>query len=257
MEAPVDLLRALADRAADTVDSMSIGDRSRAAGIGADGRPTRHVDREAEAAILDELDTRGVDLNVCSEELGRREADSSRTLVVDPVDGTRNAARGVPFYCVSLALTPGGVDDVDVGLVRNLATGDEFVAKRGEGARCNREPIETKPFDPDEAIFSPSGQDPAPALDAQRAQATHRRDMGAAALEICLVAQGALDAYIHTDAALRVVDIAAAQLILHEAGGKACRADGSRVDVALNPTDQTDLVAVGDPSLFADREVSA
>jgi fructose-1,6-bisphosphatase/inositol monophosphatase family enzyme len=251
----VELLRSLADAAEQAVRALSLPERQESAGIGADGLPARRVDREAEQAILGRLDGHDVDYRVCSEELGLRSGSDEYTLVVDPVDGTRNAANGIPFYCVSLALTPGGIGDVEVGLVRNLPTGDEFVAVEGQGAKLNGEPITTRPFDPEQAIRSPRAHGQAPALGPRVDEAQNVRELGAAALEVCLVAQGAMDAYIHPEEGLRVVDVAAAQLILREAGGAAARANGRELDIALDPQDRTDMIAVGDPSLFADREV--
>ena len=101
IDAPVqDLLTSLADAAAHAVATFD-GDPAAVVGRGAYGTPTQAIDRVAEAAILRRLESEGADLNVLSEEAGFVDRGGSRTLIVDPVDGTYNALRGIPFYATS------------------------------------------------------------------------------------------------------------------------------------------------------------
>src|SRR5579863_1661044 len=72
--------------------------------MGADGTPTEQLDRAAEAQILEFLETERLPWNVLSEEAGVIDRGGELTLVVDPVDGTHNALRGLPFYTISVAL---------------------------------------------------------------------------------------------------------------------------------------------------------
>lgn len=258
MDGDLELLRSMADRVEEAIGGLSLAERGEAAGIGADGLPARRIDRVAEDAIVDVLESAPVELDLCSEERGVVRAGAPRTLVADPVDGTRNARRGIPFYCVSLAVTPGGVPDVETALVRNLATGADFVAIRGEGAYRDGEPIQTAPYDPDQGIRSPIRADVADTVAAgPLEQAPHVRDLGAAALEMCMVAQGSIDAFLNLSEGLRVVDVAAATLIVEEAGGVVLEPDGSPPDVELDPAARTSLVAVGDERVLSDREVPA
>lgn len=258
MDGDLDLLRAMADGVEDAIEGMPFGERSEEAGIGADGLPAHRIDRVAEGIIFDMLEESPIELNVCSEEHGVEHVGAPRTLVVDPVDGTRNARRGIPFYCVSLAITSGGIGDVETALVRNIPAGQDYHAERGGGAYRDDEPIEVAEFDPEEAIRSPILRSPVDTVAAgPLEQAPYVRGLGAAALEMCMVAQGAMDAFLHLSEGLRVVDIAAGALIVEEAGGLVVAPDGSPPDVPLDPAARTSLVAVGDERVLSEPEVAA
>ncbi len=220
--ADIQLLR----RAAHAVrDALAKADPSRFGehhGMGADGTGTEFVDVVAERAIIATLDAAGSDLNILSEEAGRIDRGGSRTLVIDPVDGSTNAIRGIPFYCTSLAIASGEfLSTVDAGFVLNLPTGDEYAAVRGEGATLNGRPIHVPAFEgKDVALATSFGRyASARSLEISGRGGFNIRSLGAAALEICLVAHGAVDVYYFPRDILRVTDIAAAALVLREAGG--------------------------------------
>ncbi len=146
-------------------------------------------------------------------------------LVVDPIDGTSNLSRGVPFSAVSLAIANGRfMDDVYAGLVKNIFTGDEYFAYLGEGAYKNGSRIRvSKTLKTIDAFISLSIVHQYPGksrtLDLLR-YTNYPRHLGSAALEDCLVAEAVLDAHVDIRGSLRVFDIAASQLIVREAGGK-------------------------------------
>jgi fructose-1,6-bisphosphatase/inositol monophosphatase family enzyme len=254
----LELLRSMADEVEAAIGDLSLKERSEEAGIGADGLPAHRIDRVAEQAVFDVLEGSPAELNVCSEEHGVEEVGAPRTLIVDPVDGTRNARRGIPFYCVSLAITSGGLDRVEAALVRNIPANQDYVAVRGEGAYCDGEPISVSAFDPEEAIRSPILVSPVGTVAAgPLEQAPNVRGLGAAALEMCLVAQGSMDAFLHLTEGLRIVDVAAGLLIVEEAGGNVVAPDGSRPELPVDPSARTSLVAVGDETVLSDPEVAA
>ena len=217
-------------------------------GPGASGHRAKHVDVLAEREVLRVLEEAGNPFNVCSEEIGVVDHGADRTLIIDPVDGTLNAVRGIPFYCISLAVARTGVADVEHGLVRNLPTGDVYEARLGEGATLNGERIRTRPFDPKRAVRSPLPRAGiGTGLSDLVANARYVRGMGAAALEMALVAQGAMDVFVNVTTGLRIVDIAAATLIVREAGGAVVTPVGQPPDLGLDPAARTWLVAAGDP----------
>lgn len=241
------LLRRIADEVQALVDRTPDGEFGQPGGMGADGLPTAHVDRLAEDRVLGVLDESPLELNVCTEEAGWIDEGAERTLIVDPIDGTTNAVNGIPFYCVSLAIAGEGLGDVEVGLVRNLPTGDTYEAIRGEGARRNGEPIETSRWDSQTAIRSPiRAPERIPDVRGIVEQAPYVRGLGAAALEMALVAQGAMDVFLHLTGGLRIVDIAASTLLVEEAGGTVVTPDGARPEMPFDPTARTSLLAVGD-----------
>jgi len=186
-----------------------------------------------------------------SEEAGYVDRDGDKTLVLDPVDGTHNAIRGVPAYAVSMAIGRERLSDVEEGLVRDLVTGASFHARKGRGTTLNGRPIRVRRFVPDDSLFSVYlGTNAAPDAARVASKARRVRNLGAASLDMCLVARGAADLYyMHTavhETKLRVVDIAASTLIVREAGGAVETLDGGDVDLALRTGERTDLVAFGD-----------
>jgi len=220
-------------------------DFGRTHGMGADGTPTKVVDDLAERELLKLLEAHGNPWNMLSEEIGFVDNGSSRLLVADPIDGTRNICRGIPFYCIALALGSKTLDDVDVGLVRNLCSGDTFFARKGKGATLNGKPLQCPPFDSvDTVVATTLGKEARPEALSLVTQRYNVRSLGAAALEMCLVANGGLDFYYYGPRKLRVVDIAASTLIVREAGGFVMDIDGTdhlRMNLSLVP--RTNLIA--------------
>jgi fructose-1,6-bisphosphatase/inositol monophosphatase family enzyme len=230
----LELLRGIADDVAGVVDETPTRDFGREDGIGADGDPTAYVDRLAEERVLEAVEASQLDLNVCS------------------------AVRDIPFYCVSLAIARGGLGELEVGLVRNLATGDTYEAVAGEGAWRDSRQLSTGDFDPEDAVRSPIlDPDAIPGLVEEIRDVPYVRGLGAAALELALVAQGALDVFLHLRGGLRVVDIAASTLLIREAGGAVATPAGEAPEMPFDPTARTSLVAVGDPDLLSRAEVVA
>lgn len=228
MEA-IDLAHLLAGAAFDAWQDMEHRhDLDDVVGMGADGTPTSRADRDVEAAMLEIAAEH--QLNILSEEAGRVDHGGALTAVIDPVDGTRNAGRGIPFFCTSVAVGRDG--RLDAGVVVNLVTGDAYSAARGQGAALNGEPVRSRGFDPSDVAVALIA-DYADTTDVERLQRRdwHIRDLGSAALELCLVGTGALDAFHVPRPWLRVIDVAAGTLFVREAGGRVV-APGTRDDLA-------------------------
>ena len=244
------LLLQLADAVQSAVRDMA-EDPAEVLGSGADGAPSTRIDRVAEEAVLRLLDYEGTKINVLSEEAGFVDRKGDAVLVLDPIDGTHNALRGIPAYSVSLAIGRERLGDVNEGLVRDLVTGGTYYASQGHGAFLNGRPIHVRAHDPKDLLFSVylgTNAHPDGARVAGRARRV--RNLGAASLDLCLVARGAADLYyMHSavpEARLRVVDIAAGTLIVREAGGLVLDLEGTELDMPLTTEARTDLVALGD-----------
>ena len=244
------LLLELADAVQNAIAEIA-EDPAEVLGRGADGAPSTRIDRVAEAAVLRVLDYEETHLNVLSEEAGFVDRAGDATLVLDPIDGTLNALRGVPAYSVSMAIGRSRLADIEEGLVRDLVSSATYYAAKGQGAKLNGRPIRVRAYDPKDLLFSIYlGSNAHP--DAARIATLPRRvrNLGAASLDLCLVARGAADMYyMHSavvDTKLRAVDIAAGTLIVREAGGLVLGLDGRDLDLPLESTARTDLVAVGD-----------
>jgi fructose-1,6-bisphosphatase/inositol monophosphatase family enzyme len=192
---------------------------------------------------------------VLSEESGLTEMSANRGLVVlDPLDGSTNAARGVPWYATAMCLVDDG--GASAAWVVNHATGDVFTAERGGGARCNGLSVSvTSGVCLNEAIVGISG------LADHHYGWAQFRALGAAALDICGVASGMLDAWcdMSTDAH-GVWDYLAAVVICTEAGGVAVDAFGRDL-LALDPHERRTPVVAANPLLLeeilAERNRSA
>ena len=176
-------------------------------------RPTQYfLDLVADEVALRVL--RGAGFRVISEESGST-GEGKYTVVVDPIDGSTNCDRGIPFYATSLAVMSG--DEIVAGLVVNQATGSTYEAEKGSGATRDGASIHpSAQTDVSQSIMAFSG------FPSHHLGWAQYRALGAASLEICLVADGSLDAYgVAQQSTLNPWDYLAGLLILREAGGVA------------------------------------
>jgi myo-inositol-1(or 4)-monophosphatase len=186
-------------------------------GRGLGGDETTAVDKAAEDAILAHF--RELDVTIVSEEVGR--FGSGETIVViDPIDGSLNAKREIPFFSVSIAVAEGEtMGDVHFGYVYDFGSGEEWVGRRGELPTVDGRPVSLKPRDRIEILSFEATRTPLIAREAPKvAELAYRlRVMGSLALSLCHLAAGRVDAVCSLKAA-RAVDIAAAQLLVREQG---------------------------------------
>ncbi len=190
---------------------------------GEGGDDTTAIDAAAEDAVVRRLEATGADFVLVSEELGERTfgAGGAARVIVDPIDGSINAKRGIPFFGLSIAVAEGPtMDDVVFGFVYDFGSGEEWVARRGAGATLNGQPLgAVRPKDPIE-ILSFEGtttQFIAEKAAAMVGVARRLRVMGSLALSLCHLAAGRVDAVCSLKPA-RSIDIAAAQLLVREVG---------------------------------------
>jgi myo-inositol-1(or 4)-monophosphatase len=190
---------------------------------GVGGDDTTAVDQAAEDAVVERLAALGEDFVLVSEELGERTFGTGgpRRVVVDPVDGSVNAKRGIPFFSFSLAVADGPtMADVVFGYVHDFGTGEEWTAERDRGAFLNREPLGG--VGPKESIEILSFEGTTAVAIAEKIAGVldlvgRVRVMGSLALTLCHMAAGRVDAACSLKPA-RSVDIAAAQLLIRERG---------------------------------------
>ena len=176
------------------------------------------IDLVADAPAIEVLTANG--LGALSEESGHHHADRPITVVVDPVDGSTNASRRIPWYATSLCAVD--ADGALAALVVNQATGERFEATRGGGARCDGRPIApTMATDPAQAIVGLAGY-PDRHLGWRQFRA-----LGAAALDLCAVAAGRLDGYLDVTPSIHGPwDYLGGMLVCEEAGAHVADADG-------------------------------
>jgi myo-inositol-1(or 4)-monophosphatase len=194
-------------------------EREPVVGRGLGGDETTAIDRAAEDAILERIrESAG---SIVSEEVGRSGGEALPLVVVDPIDGSLNAKRGIPFFSLSIAVAEGEtMGDVVFGFVHDFGSGEEWTARRGEGAWLNGEALgAVRPKDEIEILSFEATRTSLVARDAPKvAGLAHRlRIMGSLALSLCHLAAGRVDAVCSLKPA-RSVDIAAGQLLCRELG---------------------------------------
>ncbi len=238
-------------------DLPNRGDREPVVAAGEGGDDTTAIDAAAERVILARF--AGLDTRIVSEEVGSS-GDGRWRIVVDPIDGSLNAKRGIPFFSLSVAVADGDtMGDVVFGYVYDFGSGEEWTATRGEGARLNGEPL--GPDRPKDRIEILSFEATLTSEVAERAAAftgvAYRlRIMGSLALSLCHLAAGRVDAVCSLKGA-RSVDIAAAQLLVLEAGLAIDLFDDPRpfAEAELDLEGRSRLAAAGTPEVC--RQVAA
>ncbi|MGH9188415.1 MAG: inositol monophosphatase family protein [Acidimicrobiales bacterium] len=200
-------------------------------------------DLAADEAALEILLEAG--FGVVSEESGVHHPDRALQVVLDPVDGSTNASRRLPWYATSLAVLD--ADGLRAALVVNQATGERFHALRGSGAHCDGSRIVPSGcLSIGQAIVGVSGWPPRHMGWAQF------RALGAAALDMCAVAAGRLDAYLdwgpHGHAPW---DYLGALLVCLEAGAVVVDAEGRDL-VTADHAARRAPIAAATPALLAE-----
>jgi myo-inositol-1(or 4)-monophosphatase len=193
------------------------------------------VDLDADRACLDRLMSAG--FSVLSEESGVQGPAGRPVVVVDPLDGSTNASRGVPWFGTALCLVDD--DGPAVGCVANHATGERFTAIRGHGAERDGVAISVSACERlDDAIVGVSG------LPDHHYGWAQFRALGASAPDICAVASGVFDAWCDMSIdAHGVWDYLASILIVQEAGGVAAEVGGRELVILDHGARRTPAVA--------------
>ncbi|KYK22409.1 hypothetical protein AYK24_02240 [Thermoplasmatales archaeon SG8-52-4] len=212
-------------------------------GIGADGTVTKYVDKIAEDAAVSYIERSKIKVNILSEEVGFIDRGGKYTFVIDPIDGTRNAYRGIPFYSISIAVGKSKMSDVEYGIVKNIPTGDVFTAEKGHGAFLNKKRLGVPDIPCKEILSSLALGKNFDRVTISLAKKDKVRSLGSASLEMCMVALGALDFYVVGKEYIRVVDIAASTLILREAGGIVTNIFGIDIDMTFSLDERSSVVA--------------
>jgi myo-inositol-1(or 4)-monophosphatase len=198
-------------------------ERERIVGAGVGGDDTTAVDEAAERAVVARLEATGAAFTLVSEELGVKEVRGGGPpwVVVDPIDGSLNAKRGLPHFSLSIAVAGGPLmGDVHFGFVYDFGWGEEWTAARGEGARLNGSPLGAqRPKDEIELLSFEATLTSSVAEQAgSMVGIAHRiRILGSLALSLCQLAAGRLDGVVSLKP-IRSVDVAAGQLLVREQG---------------------------------------
>jgi len=229
-------------------------------GRGAGGDTMKKIDLIAEKAIVETLEEREASVILISEETGTKkigDAPHRHYLTTDPIDGTTNAIRGIPFIATSLAISKVPyLQDVETALVSDLFHDVTYTASREKGAFKNGSRIEPSATSSlERAVMGVDlkafrTMELVKRLGRVLEKTKHLRHLGANAIEICYVADGSTDAFIDLRGKLRVTDVAAAYLILREAGGIMVAPDGEEMNVPLTATQRVSFIAVANKAMY-------
>ena len=215
---------------------------------GAGGDLSMEIDLIAEKVIIDSLEKADANLLLISEELGEKyigDAEKAKknqkVLIVDPLDGSNNAARGVPYCSVSIAYAVGNrIKDITKAVVLNLNTKEIYWAEKGKDAYFNDKIIHVSDLDISQKCFFELNLPMKDLMkNLQKLSPLIRRFyririLGSSALTLCQIARGSMEAFINLRPSNRLVDVAAGMLILKEAGGKIFSLDGTEIEKELS-----------------------
>ena len=250
--------------------------------LGAGGDISRKIDIVAETAVLNTIKSNNISPVIIGEECGivnlNKSFSSSSSssssndndngfIIMDAVDGTTNAIRGIPFSCCSLAFANEfKLSSVTDAVVIDLFTGDIYSASKQKGSFFNNKKINVRNEKDFRSITSledlksidvligtnVSGVPPHILGEISKviSFSSHIRHFGANALELCYFARGFMDAYIDIRGKIRSTDMAAAYLISKEAGGELYSTNGQELDSELGLKNKLSFYAVSNKKLF-------
>ena len=206
------------------------------------------VDQDAEQAIIEKIQQSYPDHSFMGEESGIIKGDETFKWIIDPLDGTTNFIKGIPHFCVSIALLYKG--RLDQAVVFDPIRGDLFTASKGQGAQLNgfRIRVNNKKDISDAIICSAFPFKDKSSFNQYMESFTpifHScgdiRRTGSAALDLAYVASGKFDGY--WESGLKPWDMAAGELIVRESGGLVTDFSGGN-----DPIDKGQIVA-GNPRM--------
>lgn len=232
--------------------------------IGADGTPTHKIDEYAENAAIEVLENTGKSLILISEEIGTikiGDKPAEIVMIMDPLDGTTNAIKNIPCYGISIAIAPLDGDDslgnicladICIAFVKNFPTGDSYLAVKDKCATKNGKPIKVSNVEEaKKATLSTYLYRSSYDMNNIYSHVRRMRIMGAIAVEMCFVAEGIYDVFLDTQA-VRVLDIAASQLIIKEAGGFITDINSNILSSQIDLLEKTTIVAAPNKKLQED-----
>ena len=242
---------------------------------GATGDTTYEVDEPMEAAVTEYFTDIDIPCRVMTEDAGVRDfgEDPEYIFLIDPLDGSRNARRGLPLYCCSIAAYEAGAGELSeavCGVIERFDAPGEYVAVRGRGASLNGKPISPSPkTTTEDAIIAlgchfvgavPKFSDAAlklSELSARDDRSVMVKCYGSTALELAFLASGKIDmiydlrAAVGFRAGLKTYDVAAGILICRESGAVVEYGRGSiPEELPVSPYIPVQILGAGNRVLF-------
>lgn len=227
--------------------------------VGAGGDISRKIDLIAEKKVIDVVKESGKNPTIFGEECGVINGnDNDGYIIMDAIDGTTNVTRSIPFNCCSLAYaTDSTMSSVVDAAIIDIARGDLYYASKDKGAFLNGEKINVRKTDNiegDDIIggvnISGISHELLQSIGPIISKLNHIRVFGANALELCFLARGYLDMFMDLRDKIRPTDMAAAFLIVKEAGGLVLDKAGNAFDSELSFGNRFSFISVSDIKIF-------
>ena len=224
-------------------------------GVGMETRSYKHLlDEAAQTALVETLYNYGISARLISEEGNVIVGTGGPTIIADPIDGTTNLARSLRPAMTCLSVSDNGLQSGTIAaVVKDVYTGDVYIAESGQGAKFNGFPIRVATYKQVKASIismdiskNPKLDRITPLLNACR----YIRMLGSTASELSLIASGCLDAHVDVRGTIRATDVAAALAILVEAGGVHAVNGVIGGDFPLEKETTIELVAASSRSLL-------
>jgi myo-inositol-1(or 4)-monophosphatase len=250
------LLKEAAERVQEVRDRLMVSSEGvERLGEGAGGDTTMRVDMEAEEEIIEVVLQKG-DVKIVAEEKGESGPKDARwTAIIDPIDGSSNFERQIPFYCTSIAILDGKkLEDASHAIVRNLVSGDVYYAEGAGYATKNGAQIRSSAEQ--ELRKSVVGVDMSrttfelvSTLNELVVSVRKQVHFGANALEGCFLAEGKIEGFVDIRNRMRLMDMAAAYLIGRQAGVVFSDGRGKPVNPAISVKERFSVVGAGNKTL--------
>jgi myo-inositol-1(or 4)-monophosphatase len=256
----IDILREVSKKIYENVKDLA-GTENAAGdfGRGAGGDISRNIDIVAEKTVLDYLKEINFECVVLGEECGRVELSENPKgfVIMDAIDGSANAVRGVPFFCSSLAFaTENRLSSITDGVITNLSNGEMYWASKNKGSFLDESKICVHDQDPIYKIVGINASGATPELMRKLhpifEQHNHTRHFGANALEMAMFARGLMDIFIDLRGKIRIQDIAAGYLIVKEAGGLILDENFDPLDADLSYDTRISFIAAANQKILDD-----
>jgi len=227
-------------------------------GQGDGGDISRKIDIVAEEKVIETIRKSGSNPTIIGEECGTIPGNDKGYIIMDAIDGTTNVTRSIPFNCCSLAYaTDSKLSSVADAAIIDITTGDLYYASKGKGAFLNDNKMTVRKSDKikqDEIIaginISGVSQELLHSIAPFISKLNHIRVFGANALELCFLARGYLDLFMDFRAKIRPTDMAAAFLIVKEAGGLVLDKSGNTLDSDISSGNRFSFIALSDYKIY-------